>query len=99
MHSPPSSACWTYSSLHGAHRRFTRRRLLARLSGLPCSIARMTNWLKRLFGGSGSSESEAPEPATAPPPPSMPSEPPPPAPAGASEEQQPAADEPPPAQP
>ena len=54
----------------------------------------MTNWLKRLFGGSGSSESEAPEPATAPPPPSTPSEPPPPAPASASEER-PAADEPP----
>jgi len=35
----------------------------------------MTNWLKRLFGGSGSSASEAPEPATAPEPPSMPAEP------------------------
>jgi hypothetical protein len=35
----------------------------------------MTNWLKRLFGGSGSSTSEAPEPATAPEPPSMPAEP------------------------
>ncbi|HZT95059.1 MAG TPA: hypothetical protein VE985_11350 [Gaiellaceae bacterium] len=33
----------------------------------------MTNWLKRLFGGS--STSEAPEPATAPEPPSMPAEP------------------------
>ena len=77
MHSPPSSACWTYSSLHGAHRRFMRRRLLARLSGLPCSIARMTNWLKRLFGGSGSSESDAPEPATAPEPASTPAAPPP----------------------
>jgi hypothetical protein len=36
----------------------------------------MTNWLKRLFGGSGSSTSEAPEPATAPEPPTMPAEPP-----------------------
>src|SRR4051812_24589706 len=50
-------------------------------SASPCSIAAMTNWLKRLFGGSGSSESEAPEPANAPPPPppppaSTPSEPP-----------------------
>jgi hypothetical protein len=35
----------------------------------------MTNWLKRLFGGSGSSTSEVPEPATAPEPPSMPAEP------------------------
>jgi hypothetical protein len=35
----------------------------------------MTNWLKRLFGGSGSSATEAPEPATAPEPPSMPAEP------------------------
>jgi hypothetical protein len=36
----------------------------------------MTNWLKRLFGGSDeSSMSEAPEPATAPEPPSMPAEP------------------------
>jgi hypothetical protein len=40
----------------------------------------MTNWLKRLFGGgSESSTSEAPEPATAPEPPSMPAEPAPPA--------------------
>jgi hypothetical protein len=35
----------------------------------------MTSWLKRLFGGSDSSESEAHEPATAPEPPSMPAEP------------------------
>jgi hypothetical protein len=36
----------------------------------------MSNWLKRLFGGgSESSTSEAPEPATAPEPPSMPAEP------------------------
>jgi len=35
----------------------------------------MTSWLKRLFGGSKSSESEAPEPATAPEPSSMPAEP------------------------
>ena len=39
----------------------------------------MTNWLKRLFGGSDeSSTSEAPEPVTAPEPPSMPAEPAPP---------------------
>jgi hypothetical protein len=35
----------------------------------------MTNWLKRLFGGSDSSANEAPEPETAPEPPSMPAEP------------------------
>jgi hypothetical protein len=37
----------------------------------------MTNWLKRLFGGSDSSTSDAPEPATtpAPEPASMPAEP------------------------
>ena len=35
----------------------------------------MTNWLKRLFGGSGSSTTEAPEPATAPEPPTLPDEP------------------------
>jgi len=36
----------------------------------------MSNWLKRLFGGgSESSTSEAPEPATAPEPASMPAEP------------------------
>jgi hypothetical protein len=36
----------------------------------------MTNWLKRLFGGSDASASDAPEPAAAPEPPSMPSDPP-----------------------
>ncbi|HEY7422538.1 MAG TPA: hypothetical protein VH541_11060 [Gaiellaceae bacterium] len=36
----------------------------------------MTNWLKRLFGGSDeSSTSEAPAPATAPEPPATPAEP------------------------
>ena len=38
----------------------------------------MTNWLKRLFGGSDSSDtsaSDAPEPATAPEAPSLPAEP------------------------
>lgn len=35
----------------------------------------MTNWLKRWFGGSDSSTSEAPEPATAPEPSVTPAEP------------------------
>jgi hypothetical protein len=54
----------------------------------------MTNWLKRLFGGSGSSTSEAPEPATAPEPPSMPSEPPADAGTGGEDVSEPAGDEP-----
>ena len=47
-----------------------------RLSEAPCSIPNMSNWLKRLFGGSDdSSASEAPAPATAPEPSVAPAEP------------------------
>ena len=43
---------------------------------MPCNIRSMSNWFKRLFGGSDdSSTSEAPEPATAPEPSVTPAEP------------------------
>jgi hypothetical protein len=44
-------------------------------SARPCSIVRMSNWLKRLFGGGSDTPSEPTEPATAPEPATMPSEP------------------------
>src|SRR6185312_8455420 len=67
-HWSPSSACWTYSSRQGAQSCSIRGRLL----GHPSSLVRsrlMMNWLKRLFGGSDSSDSStsaAPEPVTTP---------------------------------